>query len=56
MASTAQEIRDLARAIEQVGRDSPCWSVVHSMVMNLTNHLQAIAGVHEVNAKEAKQK
>jgi hypothetical protein len=50
--STAVELRELAAKIEQVGRESPVWSVAHVWVFTLTDHLCAVARVHETREKD----
>jgi hypothetical protein len=50
--STAQELRELATQIEQVGRSSPVWSIAHVWVRTLTDHLLAVARVHETRRFE----
>jgi hypothetical protein len=45
--TTAYELRELAVQIEQLARDSPVWSIVHEWVRTLTDHLAAVARVHE---------
>jgi hypothetical protein len=42
-------LRDLARDIENVSRDHPCWSQAHVVVLNCTSHLCAMARIEEVN-------
>lgn len=50
MTTSPMELRDLAAEIERVGRASPCWSVAHPWIRTLTDHLCAVARVHETRA------
>jgi hypothetical protein len=47
--STAQELRTLAHQIHELAKANPSWSVVAPIIENLTDHLSAVARVHELN-------
>lgn len=53
MASTPKppSLRDLANDILKLTQDHPCYSQAINRVMNLYDHLCAIAGVSELNAR-----
>jgi hypothetical protein len=45
-----QEMREVAEQIERIARASKCWSKVHEIVYNCSNHIRAVARIVEVNA------
>jgi hypothetical protein len=47
--STAQELRTLAHQIIDLTKASPSYSVVAPIIENVTDHLYAVARVHELN-------
>jgi hypothetical protein len=49
MSNVAQELRELAAAIAELCRASPCHSVAWPIVQGCTDHLCAIAAIREVN-------
>lgn len=51
--STSVELRELAKRLEDVARESPAYSVALPIVVNASSHLRAIARVHEFNQQEA---
>jgi hypothetical protein len=53
LSETARQLRELVREIERVCRDSPCSSVASAIINNATNHLCAVARIHEINAEHA---
>jgi hypothetical protein len=42
----------MAIDIERIARESPAWSIANKWVFTLTDHLQAVARVHETRAYE----
>ena len=46
--SVASEIRELAREIERISRESPSYPMVWPVVQNFIGHLTAIARVSEM--------
>jgi len=38
-----EELRDLARQIEEVARNHPAWSMAHEVIYCATGHLIAVA-------------
>jgi hypothetical protein len=53
-SAVADEMKELAQAIEQIARASKCWSAVHGIIYNCTDHLRADAYVRETQAREFK--
>lgn len=51
---TAQELRALAKAIEDECSTSPAMSIALPVVQNCVDHLSAIARVHELNHESVK--
>lgn len=49
--AVATELRELANAIENASRASPCMSVACRIVSVCADHLRAIAAVHEKTAE-----
>jgi hypothetical protein len=49
---TSSQLRDLAAAIEQLAREHPCWSQVHQIIYNCTNHIALLAKVEELRHLE----
>lgn len=47
--TTAHHLRELAREIERLCHDSPCSGVASPIIDNATDHLCAIARIHELN-------
>lgn len=41
-------LRDLARSIERLAHKHPCWAQAAKPIANLCDHLQAMAGHHEL--------
>jgi hypothetical protein len=46
---TATELRELAKAIEQVCLESPCVGPAMSIVRNCVDHLNCVARIHELS-------
>lgn len=44
-----ESLRQLAREIEALGRKHDCWSQVHQIVLNATDHICAVARIEELN-------
>lgn len=44
-----ESLRQLAREIEDLGRKHGCWSQVHQIVLNATDHICAVARIEELN-------
>jgi hypothetical protein len=51
-SQTAEELRQLATDVERVARESPAWSIAYTWIRTLTDHLQAVARVHETRDYE----
>lgn len=49
--NTPPSLRDLARKIEDVCREHPCYSQAWEIVSNCSDHLRAVAFVNETNQR-----
>lgn len=54
MTTVAEDLRDLARRIDLLARESPIWSSVHREVQVLCDHLSAKARISEQHNSERK--
>lgn len=50
------DLRDLARKIETVAKDHPCYGQVHTPIQQVIDHISAIARCEEVNRASALEK
>jgi hypothetical protein len=53
MKHEATELRDVAACIERVAREHSAWSMVHTIVLNATDHICAMARVMETRRFDA---
>lgn len=53
-SDTGDELRDLAKAIEELLRNHPALSPAGAIVSNCCDHLRAIAQIHDMNVDTAR--
>lgn len=54
-SKSGDELRELARAIEELLRNDPALSLAGAIVSNCCDHLRAIAQIHDTNADTARR-
>ena len=47
MSREAQELREIGKLMLELGRAHPSWSMVHGIISNAVNHIEALARVIE---------
>ena len=51
MTDEIEDLRSLAKQLEQIGRSSPAWSMVHTIIYNCTDQINAMATIKEMRRK-----
>ena len=49
------DLRHLANELERVGRLSPAWSMVHKIIYNATDQINAMAKIMELRRQSLKE-
>ena len=51
---TWEALRDLSSKIDRLSREHEAYSMVYKIIQVTTDHIEAVARVHELNQKEAR--